>query len=189
MHIKKANGKKKLVISRKEWELIGKKAQWNPRTLERAQRSWDDMVPEDNEDPFVESLLDDIRGQMPWPDDMDDKIRELVESDVEKYYRRGDEPNEKYIVNDAETRIERLLEDRKEHDVESILGDVRRQISWPEDMDYEVRELVEGDVEKYIKIGKIPNKEEIVNKTVANTKKLLDERKADDDAFLGLRRF
>ena len=56
-------------------------------------------------------------------------------------------------------------------------------------MNDEIRELVGSDVEKYIKSGKIPNKEDIVNKTVANAKELLDERKADDDAFLGLRRF
>ena len=36
MHIKKANGKKNIVMSRKEWETIGKKAGWTS--------DWDDQT-------------------------------------------------------------------------------------------------------------------------------------------------
>ena len=43
MHIKTANGKKKIVMSRKEWESIGKKAGWT-KHAERTIDEWHEAV-------------------------------------------------------------------------------------------------------------------------------------------------
>jgi hypothetical protein len=63
MKIVAAAGKQKVVMTRREWEAIGKKAGWND-AFGRAQREYDNRMPPDESGPWdaLEEILD-LRGE------------------------------------------------------------------------------------------------------------------------------
>ena len=99
-----ANGKKKIVMTRKEWEAIGKKAGWE-NDFERAQYKYDNRMPPEESGPFVdlrmagETLGDEIAALRDKVAKMGDcRLSESDKNRLSKLYEKWIEEKESEIA-------------------------------------------------------------------------------------------